>query len=127
MGLRDDILATTLAKKKIEVPGWPGIECYVREITAGELGQANQESVSLGPDGTLIVNPDISGKRQRLVMRCLVDADGQRVFADTDFEAVSALSGAAIDFLYDAAREINAANVANVEQLEKNSEPGRSG
>ena len=108
---KDAILgATDLPLERVEVPEWSGA-VYLRTMTGAERDAFDAEVLS-APDRHI-------NARARLVIRVLVDADGNRLFADADAEALGAKSAAALNRLFDAACRLNGFGDA-VEDAEKN-------
>lgn len=64
--------------------------------------------------------------RARLCCLSIVDADGQRIFEDTDIEALSNKSAVVLENLADAIIRLNVLSRDGLEDMLKNSEPGRS-
>lgn len=60
--------------------------------------------------------------RARLVVRCLVDDKGKRLFTDDEVAAVGSLSASSMQKLFNACRKLNAITDDDVKELEKNSE-----
>lgn len=62
------------------------------------------------------------GMRANLVAKCLVDADGARLFSETEIHLLGAKSGAALDELFHVCKKLNAMNIGQMEELAKKSE-----
>ena len=79
----------------------------------------------------LIVNklgkPEESKKnmRARLVVKCLCNEFGERIFEDADMDAVGKLSGKSMDPLFWAAIRLSKYSKKDIEDLEKNSASGQ--
>ncbi len=58
--------------------------------------------------------------RARLCVHCVIDATGQRVFQDSDADALGAKSGQVVARLYAAALALNEMGEASVAATEKN-------
>lgn len=104
MQLRDKILgADDLKREKVEVPEW-GMTLYVREMTGSER---DQYEVGLIEKKDLPMSQRLENMRARLVVLCVVDDKGNRVFSDEDIEAVGGKNAQALTRLTDAAQVIN--------------------
>ena len=60
--------------------------------------------------------------RASLLVRCIVDEKGNRVFGDKDAEALSRKSAKSLGKLYEEARKLNGIGKDVEEEIEKNSE-----
>jgi hypothetical protein len=63
------------------------------------------------------------GMRAKLLVKCLVDEAGERLFTDQDAPALGAKNGAVIDRLYDVAARLSGLSEEEKAELEGNSEP----
>lgn len=61
--------------------------------------------------------------RRELVVACLVDDDGHRLFSDDEVNLLADWNGSAVERLYDAARELCGLDRSEVDEVEKKSEP----
>ena len=72
--------------------------------------------------------PVLDNIRAKLIVKCVLDPDDDtRLFSDQDANALGEKSGKVLDRLYDAAAKLSGISEADVEDLAKNSEAGRSG
>jgi hypothetical protein len=110
---RDAILsADDRPVELIAVPEWGG-DVAVRGCTAAER-DSWEAHVLKGRD---TATPMI---RAALVVRCLVDDAGVRLFADADADAVAAKSARAVDRLYDVAARLSGIGAGSAADAEKN-------
>ena len=120
--LRSKILAAQdTTKEAVSVPEW-GLDdgLFIKTLSAKDRDGWETSLVSIDPNGkTRRVN--MANMRARLVVRCLVDAEGKRVFGDDDAEALGEKSAAVVARLFDTAQRVNALSKAEVQALEKNS------
>lgn len=133
---KDDILkAQDIETEEVEVPEWQGT-VLVRALSGRERDAYElsciQERPLLGPDGKPVRGQTESVKnwanaRAKLVVRCLVDDDGNRLFADGEAGALGEKSAAAIDRLFDVATRLSRLSEADVEELAGNSEAAPGG
>jgi hypothetical protein len=115
---RLDILAAKdLKQQAVDVPEWGG-EVIVSEIGAADFMSLWTDPRYMGEDGK---NPDIPKLMPALVVRCLVDEEGQRIFSDEDAEMLGRKSPAAFNRIAQAAKDLN--GIGDQEQQVKNSEP----
>lgn len=121
MGLRDDILGVDdLSREEVKIPSWNLSQpVYVREMTAAERDEYEAYLLdNRGPDE----KTNLRGVRARLVVLTLVDKDGNRIFADSDIDAVGRKGARSIEPIVEAAMKLNAMRKKDVEALAKNSE-----
>jgi hypothetical protein len=92
---RDAILAADdLEKELVSVPEWGG-DVWVRCMTATERDEWEASVVTMDNKGQ---NPkaDLRNIRAKLVVRCVIDEAGVRVFGEEDTVALGAKSAAAL-------------------------------
>lgn len=115
MSLKDTILAAQDMKREaVEVPEW-ACTVYVRCMSASErdsFESAVYDAKSKGVTGENI--------RAKLLVRCLCDDNGARLFTDTDVASLGSKSAAVVDRLFDIAQRLNGIGAKDVEDLEKN-------
>lgn len=122
---RDAILgAVDVQSETVPVPEWGG-DVIVRGLTGDELdafqGSIRQFRPSLdgkGMEAVLIQD----GMRAKLLVRCLIDENGERLFTDQDAPALGAKNGSVIDRLYDVAARLSGLSEEEKAELEGNSE-----
>jgi len=106
--------ADDLQSEDVFVPEW-GDTVRIRTLTGAELDAFETSFVCKG-------KADMRNIRARLVARCLVDVDGNRLFSDAEIEALGGKSGPALDRLYSVATRLNPRSEQDQKELEKNSE-----
>ena len=111
--------ADDLRQEEVEVPEWNG-SVSVRTLT-GTDRDAFEQSIVQGVD-----KMDLANVRARMAVLCVVDADGKRMFADSDAKALGARSSLALGRIFDAAQKLNAMTDEDVRELAKNSGGGPS-
>jgi hypothetical protein len=115
----DDIKTQT-----VPVPEWGG-DVLVRGLTGAELdayqGSMRQMRPRLDGKGMEMVLLS-DNNRAKLLVKCLVNESGERLFADTDAPALGRKSAAALDRLYDVAAELSGLSDESAEEIEGNSE-----
>ncbi|SHI68507.1 phage tail assembly chaperone [Streptomyces sp. 3214.6] len=112
----------------VPVPEWGG-EVLVRGLTGIERDdyEASIQQIRPKPDGTKEVVFVRGNARARLLVKCLIDEQGNRLFKDSDAPALGKKNGAIIDKLYDVAAELSGMGDANEAEIEGNSEAGQTG
>lgn len=108
--MRDEILAALdLPIEPVDTPEWAAAgypQVWVRGLSGNERDAWELSRYTMGPKGKLIRKP-LKFIRAGLVVLCVVDDNGARVFNDDDAEALGAKSGAVIDRLFDKARALS--------------------
>jgi hypothetical protein len=120
---RDAILAAhDLEVEEVHVPQWADPETgddlvRVKALTGAER-DAYEASCTQdrGKQGMVRVLANI---RAKLVVRCLVDAEGNRIFKDTDASALGEKSSAALDRLFEVAARLSRLSEEDVEEMGK--------
>ena len=105
--------ADDLPREEVDVPEWGGT-VFVRTMTGAERDDWEMETYS--GEGTV----NRANVRARLCARCMVDDQGARLFTDKEADKLGAKSGAALDRVFQIARELNGLSAKEVETLEKN-------
>jgi len=117
---RDEILgAADLPTEDVPVPEW---EATVRIGTMTGLQRDAWRDANTLPNG----KADIHNYRAKLLVRVIVDAAGERVFADDDAEALGAKNANVLDSLYNIAARMNGLTDKDVEDAAKNLPSGQS-
>ena len=98
---KDAILgADDLPFEDVPVPEWGGT-VRVRGLTGTERDRF-EFKMAAAKD-----NPDQVEVRAQVAGRCLVDADGKRLFTDKELSKLGAKSGAALDRVFDKVRDLS--------------------
>jgi hypothetical protein len=121
MGLltRDAILkAEDLKAETVPVPEWGG------EVLVRGLRGSDKDSFEQG----LFVNEKFSAAnvRAKLVARCMVDAEGSRLFSDEEALALGEKSAVALDRVYEVAQRLSGIGKKEIEDAVKKSDPSPS-
>lgn len=115
---RDAILqAQDIQVAQVAVPEWGG-SVYVRGLTGAERDTFEQRCMD-SRKGRQI---NIKGLKTLLVVMSVVDAEGQKMFAPKDAEALQAKSARPIERIYKAASDLSGLTDDDVEELTKNSD-----
>jgi hypothetical protein len=124
---RDAILgAVDVQTEKVDVPEWGG-DVIVRGLTGDELdnfqGSVRQFRPTFDGKGMEAVLVQ-EGMRAKLLVKCLIDENGDRLFTDQDAPALGAKNGSVIDKLYDVAARLSGLSEEEQAELEGNSAAG---
>jgi hypothetical protein len=118
MSLRDQIVnASDCQREAVKVPEW-NCTVYIRNMTAHDLDSWQCETYETNGTDVKVNRQNI---RSRLLVRCIVDEDGKRVFKDEEAHELGAKNTKVIERLYKVAEKLNAVTAKDVEDLAKNS------
>jgi|SRR5690554_5882572 len=121
---RDDILkASDIETREVDVPEWGG-KVYVRGLTGSERDAYEASLVQFRGKQRV---PDLANARAKLVVRCIVDEEGNRVFTDADANALGKKSGAVLDRLFEVASKLSGLSDKDVDELVGNFDAAQSG
>ena len=116
---RDQILgAQDLPVEEVEVPEWGGA-VRVRGLTGSEKDQWEAEWLQFDEKGQ-IKERDSRDFRAKLLVRCIVDQEGKRIFEDKDAQDLGAKSGIAVDRVFLVAERLSALSQKSQQALERN-------
>lgn len=111
---REAILsAVDTQRERVDVKEWGGY-VFVRQLLAFERDNWEMEIYNARQKNTPI------NVRASLVVRCVVDDEGNRLFSDADAEAVGKKCGLAVDRVYEVASRLNLLSQSDKDELEKN-------
>lgn len=128
MGLKDKLRknrAGRIKREPADAPQWQsdleGEPLFVRGLTGTERDEyeASRLRVSFDPKGRAKRELDLTNLRARLVAKCLVDADGKRVYADAEVAELGQEPGDILDRLYEQALRLSGLSDEDNEALEK--------
>lgn len=118
MSIRDSILAADdLKRVQVPAPEWGQEKLYVRTMTASERDAFEAASVANKSDDQAA---NLRNFRARLAVVCLVNEAGERIFSDSDAEALGGKSAAVLGRIFDAAASLNGFGKSDVDDLVKN-------
>lgn len=115
MSLKETILAAAddeLALRSEVVPEW-GVTVFYRGWTAKERDRFERDFGDMEGDGR-------DNLRARVLVRFLLDEKGERIFADSDAEALGAKGQMALVRLFRLVTGASGATAADVEAAKKN-------
>lgn len=107
--------ADDLPCKSVKVPEWKG-SVLVWTLTGLERDAFEQAAADRRKGGRV----EIAGLKALLVVLCVHDKAGARLFEDADADALNSKSGAAIDRLYQVAARLNHLLPEDIEELAGN-------
>lgn len=112
----------------VDVPEWGG-KVLVRGLTGIERDayEAGIQQIRPKPDGSREIHFNRDNARAKLLVKCIVDEEGNRLFKDTDAPALGKKNGAVIDRLYDVAAELSGMGDTAEKEIEGNSEAAPGG
>lgn len=122
---RKDILATSIPLETIDVPEWGG-KVILRGLTAAERDDYEQAMVETSPNGQVRPKRKFSNVRASLVVRCIVNEQGEREFADADAELLGAKDAAIVDKLWDVCRRLCGMSTEDEERLAEDFEQAQA-
>ena len=118
------ILAADRRKSRdVDVPEWGG-QVRLREMSGDERDAWEAETFQPDAQGQTQLNT--LQVRSRLLLRCLVDAEGRRLFIDDEVARLGCLSASTLQKLYTEAMALNQLRAEDIEHLEGNSGAGPS-
>jgi hypothetical protein len=121
---RDVILdADDLEYEDLEVKEWGGT-VRVRALTGAER-DAYEASMRQQRGKDFVAN--FANIRAKLVVRSVVDSDGERIFADNDAPALGKKSAAALDRVFEVASRLSRLSDEDVDELAGKSGSDQSG
>jgi len=123
--LRDSILAAKDMPEpvKVPVPEW-GKDVWIKVMSGTERDALDAENFQF-VDKEVKINRE--NGRARLLVRCLCDELGRRLFSDADAVLLGGKKHDVLDRLYDIAQKVNKLDAESIKDLSKNSEAGQSG
>ena len=112
---REQILnVRDLPLREVTVEAWDGASVWLRTISAGERDRFFLMSRK-SPDS---LEPDPENFRARLLVYCICDENGERLFRDDEVELLGEKCAGAINQLYAEAQSLNGFNRPDAEQIE---------
>lgn len=117
---RDEILGINDIRVEFvhDVPGWGTVA--IKNMTSAERDEF-EESLLVGKGQNRQVN--VRNLRAKLIARCLVDADGNRLFTEKDIPALGKKSAAAINVIFTRCQVLNGLTEEQTAELTEPDEP----
>jgi hypothetical protein len=114
MSIREQLLALKIPTATVKVAGIDGL-VSLRGLTAGERDSWEQYVYSERD-----IKKGVKNIRASLVVRCLTDEAGVRLFTDSEIAEVGAMPASVIDKLYEHCQRLSGLGAKDAEELEKN-------
>lgn len=109
-----------IVKETVSVPEWK-CEVLVKSISAAERDEFEQQIVEMRQAGKKAqVSFNRTNIRARLVVKAVVNEQGERVFSDAQSDALGQKNAAAIDRIYAVASRLAGISKEDEEELGKN-------
>jgi hypothetical protein len=99
------LAASDIETEAVDVPEWGG-KVFIHGLSAVEVDSYNRSLVVMDGKGNTKVGR-LENVRASLVVRCLVDEDGERLFQDHQAKQLGAKSSAVIQRLWEIARRLS--------------------
>lgn len=118
-----------LDREHVPCPDW-GFTVIIQEMTASERDEFESRMIDAKRTNTTVTNPDgetvdvnMQNTRARLVARCAVDEEGNKLFDEpSQVKELGEKSARTLDKLYETAQELNGMTDDDIEELEGNLE-----
>lgn len=118
MSLKDYILAIDdLPKATVSIPEWKDAEGKAIVLTVKSLMASERDAFERE---MLNKKSEHRNVRASYAAKCIVDHNGDRIFSDTDIEALGKKNANALDRVFAAVLKMNPLTEADVDELKKN-------
>jgi len=114
MSIREQLLALKIPTATVKVAGIDGL-VSLRGLSASDRDLWEQEVFSQRD-----IKKGVKNIRASLVVRCLTDEAGVRLFTDVEIAEVGAMPASVIDKLYEHCQRLSGLGAKDAEELEKN-------
>jgi hypothetical protein len=114
MSIREQLLALKIPTATVKVAGIDGL-VSLRGLSGSERDLWEQEVFSQRD-----IKKGVKNIRASLVVRCLTDEAGVRLFTDSEIAEVGAMPASVIDKLYEHCQRLSGLGAKDAEELEKN-------
>jgi len=120
---REEILnAQDMRTETVHVPEWGG-EIIVRTLRGDEYEHYEESLLSGRGRSRHVIYGEI---RAKLLVACIVNENGNRVFTEKDIDALKSKSAAALDRVWTVAQRLSGLSAEDIEGLAKNYGADRS-
>ena len=116
--------AEDIKTERVYVEEWGGY-VLVRGMSAAARDSYEVEVAELKKQGSAAAGRE--NYRSRLVVRCVVDEEGKRVFSNADAELLGRRSARAVNLVFGVGSRLSGMGRGSVEEAEKNSAAATSG
>lgn len=100
----------------MDVPEWGGT-IYVRSLTAQERDSYDRAMVRVGPRGEAQTSNALNNVRALLLVRCVTDKGGTRLFGDKDATALGKKSSAVVQRVWAVAQRLSGMDAEEQEAI----------
>lgn len=119
LGSEEILGANDIKFAVVPVPEWGG-KVRVKGLSGSERDAYEQSIMILRKGGNYV--PNLENARAKLVVRCVVDKDGKKLFSEANIVALGAKNAAALQRVFQKARELSGLTEDDMEELVGNSE-----
>jgi len=113
LGRTDILEAMDLQRETVDVPEWGG-SVYVQGMSGGDRDTFERSMVEIRGKQSSI---NWKNLRAKLVARCIVDSEGQRIFHDLDIDELGKKSAVALQRVFLVAQRLSGMADNEVEEL----------
>lgn len=120
--IRDLILnAQDIKTENVTVPEW-GCDVFIKGLTGAERDSYEQSMFTVSENGKKVdVKMNRGNLRAKLLVKTICDEAGNRIFTDSDVDALGSKSASALERLFPVAQKLSGLSDKDVEDIEKNS------
>jgi hypothetical protein len=112
--------------EEVEVPQWGGT-VFVKTMSGTEKDAYENDCMRINVKGKKVNFEDHrDNSRAKLLVLCIVDENGNRLFDESDIKALGNKSCAALDTVYEVAARLNKQTPEDLETMAKNSDGGQT-
>lgn len=122
---REEFLALRPPVEAVDLEGHGKV--FVKGLQADERDDYEQSLLERGPDGRSRVKRVQRNVRASLVVRCLCDENGERLFRDNEVEAIGHVDASVVDKLWDIARKLSGMDNEEEEALAEGFDSAQDG
>lgn len=112
--IKEQLLALKIPLASVKVAGLDGL-VSLRGLTAGERDSWEQYVYSERD-----IKKGVKNIRASLVVRCIIDEAGVRLFTDAEVDTVGSMPASVVDKLYEHCQKLSGLGAKDSEELEKN-------
>ncbi|MCG3176904.1 MAG: hypothetical protein MOGMAGMI_01868 [Candidatus Omnitrophica bacterium] len=122
------LAAPDLKTEEVFIPQWGGT-VIVRALTANQRDEFESDlfRIRMSRAGEMQADISYKGLRAKVVSWSVVDENGERVFRNSDRDALGEKNAGALDIIFDKAQQLSGLDDDDVAEMEKNSGSDQSG
>jgi hypothetical protein len=123
----DIFKADDLPSKIVDVPEWGG-QVKVRACMASERDEYEDSmyTTEVQPDGQVTTVKNFTNAKARLVVKCVIDEEGKRVFDDIEAVHVGKKVAGAVNRIFTVIQDLSGWSKAGQKAIEKNLGAGQN-